>query len=162
MKFAKTIRFDKSDLNIFPSISEEGELAVVGTFSFFNIPENKILGKTKQAFSNGFLGIPSFGYSTFISITEVNEDELAKLKNKLTEQFLNVYKAPSPEHASRAAKNEINLMNDLCKIHENGSLLTISREFKEGNIKENFRNLPKSDSCAEQKIWTFQEDKIDE
>ena len=29
MKFAKTIRFDKSDLNIFPLASEEGELAVV-------------------------------------------------------------------------------------------------------------------------------------
>ena len=37
MKFARTIRFDKSDLNIFPLASEEGELAVVGTFSFYNI-----------------------------------------------------------------------------------------------------------------------------
>ena len=36
MKFARTIRFDKSDLNIFPRASEEGELAVVGTFSFYN------------------------------------------------------------------------------------------------------------------------------
>ena len=35
MKFAKTIRFDKSDLNIFPLASEEGELAVVGTFAYF-------------------------------------------------------------------------------------------------------------------------------
>ena len=36
MKFAKTIRFDKSDLNIFPTIAQEGELAVVGTFTFRN------------------------------------------------------------------------------------------------------------------------------
>ena len=32
MKFARTIRFDKSDLNIFPVAAEEGELALVGTF----------------------------------------------------------------------------------------------------------------------------------
>ena len=59
MKFAKTIRFDKSDLNIFPTIAEEGELAVVGTFSFFNLDEENLKGKMKQAFSNGFLGIPA-------------------------------------------------------------------------------------------------------
>ena len=37
MKFARTIRFDKSDLNIFPVAAEEGQLALVGTFSFSNI-----------------------------------------------------------------------------------------------------------------------------
>ena len=50
MKFARTIRFDKSDLNIFPITSEEGELAVVGTFSFYNIKPEDLKGKVKQAF----------------------------------------------------------------------------------------------------------------
>ena len=53
MKFAKTIRFDKSDLNIFPLASEEGELAVVGTFNFYNLKQEDLKGKIKQAFSNG-------------------------------------------------------------------------------------------------------------
>ena len=80
MKYAKIIRFDKSDLNIFPQIAEEGELAVVGSFSFFNLNEENLNGKIKQAFSNAFMGIPSFGYSTFITITEVKEDEIEQLK----------------------------------------------------------------------------------
>ena len=48
MKFAKTIRFDKSDLNIFPLASEEGELAVVGTFNFYNLNQQDLKGKIKQ------------------------------------------------------------------------------------------------------------------
>ena len=50
MKFAKTIRFDKSDLNIFPLASEEGELAIVGTFNFYNLKQDDLNGKVKQAF----------------------------------------------------------------------------------------------------------------
>ena len=32
MKLAKTIRFDKSDLNVFEIVSDEGEWAVSGAF----------------------------------------------------------------------------------------------------------------------------------
>jgi len=45
-------------------------------------------------------------------------------------------------------------MSDLCKDHELGSLLSVSREWSEEGIKESFRTLPKAESCAEQKIWT--------
>ena len=34
--------------------------------NFDIVDEKNLKGKMKQAFSNGFLGIPSFGYSTFI------------------------------------------------------------------------------------------------
>ena len=158
MKFAKTIRFDKSDLNIFPTIAEEGELAVVGTFSFFNFGEENLKGKMKQAFSNGFLGIPSFGYSTLISLTQVEEEDLKSLKNTLSDCFLKNYGAPSFEHAYKAADDEVNLMLDLCSSHDKGSLISISREITKDGIKENFRNLPKAESCAEQNIWTFEEE----
>ena len=158
MKFAKTIRFDKSDLNIFSLAAEEGELAVIGTFSFFNLDEEKLKGKMKQAFSNGFLGIPSFGYSTFISLTEVDEEDLKSLKNTLSNCFLKKYGAPSLEHANKAADDEVNIMLDLCSSHDKGSLISISREITRDGIKENFRNLPKAESCAEQNIWTFEEE----
>ena len=52
MKFAKVIRFDKSDLNIFPLIAEEGELALVGTFTFNNLVKDDLKGKIKQSFFN--------------------------------------------------------------------------------------------------------------
>ena len=49
-------------------------------------------------------------------------------------------------------------MLDLCSSHDKGSLISISREITKDGIKENFRNLPKAKSCAEQNIWTFEEE----
>ena len=158
MKFARTIRFDKSDLNIFPLASEEGELAVVGTFSFYNIKPEDLKGKVKQAFSNGFLGCSTFGFSTLVSLVSINEIEIKKLQINLGQHFIDNYGAPSKEVAEKAASEEINFMLDLCKEHELGSLLSLSRDFSEDGIKEKFRNLPKADSCAEQKIWTVVEE----
>lgn len=158
MKFARTIRFDKSDLNIFPLASEEGELAVVGTFSFYNIKPEDLKGKVKQAFSNGFLGCSTFGFSTLVSLVSINENDIKKLQINLGKYFIDNYGAPSKEVAEKAALEEINFMLDLCKEHELGSLLSLSREFSEEGIKEKFRNLPKADSCAEQKIWTVVEE----
>ena len=158
MKFARTIRFDKSDLNIFPVAAEEGELALVGTFSFNNIQNEDLKGKVKQAFSNGFIGCSSFGYSTLVSLVKVNEDDLINLQYSLGQYFMEHYGAPSKIIAEKAASEEINFMSDLCKDHELGSLLSISREWSEEGIKERFRNLPKADSCAEQKIWTVVEE----
>jgi hypothetical protein len=158
MKFARTIRFDKSDLNIFPLASEEGELAVVGTFSFYNIKPEDLKGKVKQAFSNGFLGCSTFGFSTLVSLVSINENEIKNLQINLGQHFIDNYEAPSKEVAEKAASEEINFMLDLCKERELGSLLSLSREFSEEGIKEKFRNLPKADSCAEQKIWTVVEE----
>ena len=155
MKFAKTIRFDKSDLNIFPLASEEGELAVVGTFNFYNLKQDDLKGKVKQAFSNGFMGCTTFGYSTLVSLVNIKEKELQQLKTNLGKFLIDNFGAPSREIAERAANEEINFMLDLCKNHEIGSLLSLSRTWENDGIKERFRNLPKADSCAEQKIWTF-------
>jgi len=109
MKFARTIRFDKSDLNIFPVAAEEGELALVGTFSFSNIQSQDLKGKVKQAFSNGFIGCSSFGYSTLVSVVKVNEDDLIKLKHNVGQYFIEHYGAPSKAIAEKAASEEINL-----------------------------------------------------
>ena len=155
MKFAKTIRFDKSDLNIFPLASEEGELAIVGTFNFYNLKQDDLKGKVKQAFSNGFMGCTTFGYSTLVSLVNIKEKELQQLKTNLGKFLIDNFGAPSREIAERAANEEINFMLDLCKNHEIGSLLSLSRTWETEGIKETFRNLPKADSCAEQKIWTF-------
>ena len=155
MKFAKTIRFDKSDLNIFPLASEEGELAIVGTFNFYNLKQDDLKGKVKQAFSNGFMGCTTFGYSTLVSLVNIKEKELQQLKTNLGKFLIDNFGAPSQEMAEEAANEEINFMLDLCKNHEIGSLLSLSRTWENDGIKEKFRNLPKADSCAEQKIWTF-------
>jgi hypothetical protein len=155
MKFAKTIRFDKSDLNIFPLASEEGELAVVGTFNFYNLKQQDLNGKIKQAFSNGFMGCNTFGYSTFVSLVNISKKELQQLKIDLGKYLVDNFGAPTKEMAEKAATEEINFMLDLCKNHEIGSLLSLTRTWEDEGIKEKFRNLPKADSCSEQKIWAF-------
>ena len=79
-------------------------------------------------------------------------------KNDLGQYLMDKYGAPTKEIATKAASEEISLMLELCKDHEKGSLLSISREWTKEGIKEKYRNLPKAESCAEQKIWTVVEE----
>ena len=87
MKFPKTIRFDKSDLNVFEVPSEEGEWAISGAFEFSNDSSNSLTGKRKQSFSNGFLGLTSFGRSTLVSVSKLNLLTKDKLSDNLAKFF---------------------------------------------------------------------------
>ena len=62
---------------------------------------------------------------------------------------------PATAAATAAAEQEIGFMADLCASHKIGTLLCIQREAGEDGITEQFRSLPKPESCAEQKIWTM-------
>ena len=158
MKLARTIRFDRSDLNIFPAAAEEGEWALVGTFCFADLAPEALTGKIKQAFSNGFLGTTSFGFSTLVSVVSASEDDLASLTEQVASQFVDRLGAPDMDVARAAASEEIGFMAELCAQHKSGTLLAIQRQFGETGITESFRSLAKADSCAEQKIWTVIED----
>ena len=127
MKLAKTIRFDPSDLNVFPLAADEGEWALVGTFCFASIDEADIKGKVKQAFSNGFLGLDSMGFSTLVSIVTVKPDDLGKIENRLCSIFMNEFGAPDEATAMAAVTEEIKFMADLCAEHKTGTLLAIER-----------------------------------
>lgn len=155
MKLARTIRFDPSDLNVFPAAAEEGEWALVGTFCFADITPEALTGKVKQAFSNGFLGTGSFGFSTLVSIVNASADDVARLTDEVASAFVERLGAPDLEVARAAASEEIAFMAELCGQHKTGTLLTIQRQFGDDGITESFRSLSKADSCAEQKIWTM-------
>ena len=161
MKFARTIRFDPSDLNVFPVAAEEGEWALVGTFCFSSMSSKQLSGKMKQAFSNGFLGCESFGFSTLVSVVSATSSDLKKIENQLANYFVKRFGAPSREAALGAASEEIDFMLELCEAHSNGTLLAIHRAWEDDNIKETFRSLPKPDSCASQQIWTIIEEDTD-
>jgi len=154
MKFPKTIRFDKSDLNVFEVPSEEGEWAISGAFEFSNDSSNSLIGKRKQSFSNGFLGLTSFGRSTLVSVSKLNLLTKDKLSDNLAKFFIQRYGAPDFNRAKIAANDEINFTIDICKDHELGTLLAVNRSFEENGIHEKFRSLPKHDACFNQKIWT--------
>ena len=154
MKFPKTIRFDNSDLNIFENPSEEGEWAISGAFEFSNDTQENLKGKRKQSFSNGFLGLDTFGRSTFVSIASIDEPENVKIVKKLSELFMQSYGVPDITKALSVADEEVNFMIDVCSDHDLGSLLTVFRTLENDGIHENFRHIPKGDACSNQKIWT--------
>jgi len=155
MKLARTIRFDPSDINIFPLAAEEGEWALTGSFTFHHLGSGDIKGKVRQAFANGFLGIRSFGYSTFVTVARASPADQEAIRQMLITRFMEDFGAPSPEAAGAAADEEIAFMAELCAGHKTGTLLTILREMTPDGIREQFRHLAKAESCAEQKIWTI-------
>ena len=158
MKLARTIRFDPSDLNVFPVAAEEGEWALVGTFCFADVTPDALNGKLRQAFSNGFLGVESFGFSTLVSVVSVRDGDADRLTELVASAFVERLGAPDMDVARAAAIEEIGFMAELCAQHKTGTLLTIQRELGDNGISERFRSLSKPESCAEQKIWTMVEE----
>lgn len=158
MKLARTIRFDRSDLNIFPHTADEGEWAITGSFAFADLGEDELKGKVRQAFANGFMGIPSFGHSTLVSVATAKPDDIDALVEQLAGHFVSHYGAPSMDLACDAARGEVNFIAEICADHETGTLLSLTRQFGQDGIRESFRAIPKAESCAEQQLWTIVED----
>jgi hypothetical protein len=78
-----------------------------------------IKGKVKQAFSNGFLGLDSMGFSTLVSIVTVKPDDLGKIEKRLCSIFMTEFGAPDEAAAMAAVMEEIKFMADLCAEHKN-------------------------------------------
>ncbi|MGD9830923.1 MAG: DUF6505 family protein, partial [Hyphomicrobiaceae bacterium] len=73
MKLLRTIRFDRSDERVYEVAAAESEWAVSGAFAFAGVEREALVGKVRQAFANGFLGLPSFGRSTFAVVAEAGD-----------------------------------------------------------------------------------------
>ena len=57
MKLARATHFDESDMRVYASPARTGEWAISGGFEFSDWSEGDLVGKAKQAFSNGWLGV---------------------------------------------------------------------------------------------------------
>ena len=68
MKLARTIHLDVSDTNVFTAVAKPGEWAVTGTFAFADSDPSAWTNKDKIAFRDGWMGIESFGRSTFVQV----------------------------------------------------------------------------------------------
>ena len=80
MKFARTIRFDKSDLNIFPVAAEEGELALVGSSTYNTIVVGKTISKTTPFnAAPGDVWEFSGDYATQTAITDATQYEIGSV-----------------------------------------------------------------------------------
>ena len=146
LKLARTIRFDESDGNIFSRPAEPGEWAISGGFEFSNWTQADLSGKARQAFANGWLGLGSFGRSTFVAVAQIEQSELDALADALAQHFVTIYGAPNLDIAGKAAIEEIAFMRELCEDHGPNTLLAVQRELTDAGVREQFRAIEPADA----------------
>jgi hypothetical protein len=139
MKLARTIRFDESDANVFDPAAESGEWAIPGGFAFSDLAAEDLAGKTRQAFANGWLGLDSFGRSTFVAVSDITAAERDAAVMRLAAHFVSDWGAPSLEAALPVAEEEVAYMADLCDEHRPNTLLVVERALEEAGVREAFR-----------------------
>lgn len=157
IRFPRAVRLDTSDLRVYEHAASPGELAVPGTFVFADSEPADLTGKALQAFSRGWLGLPSLGYTTLVEVAEIDEDAFEAAVRDLTTLILDRYGAPDVLAAAAAAREEARYAAGLCE-HEVHTLLAIERSLDEEGITEGFRVITPSRVADHAKIWSIEPD----
>jgi hypothetical protein len=150
MKLARAIHFDQSDQRVFSSPARTAEWCISGGFEFSNWTEGDLVGKARQAFSNGWLGLETGGRVTFVAVTEIEAEEIDALSYRLAQHFMTYYGAPSEAAALPVAREELAQMGELCDEHAPNTLLTVARELTGAGVKETYRVIPPQEAGLEQ------------
>ena len=150
MKLARAIHFDESDTRVFHSPARTGEWCISGGFEFSNWSDGDMVGKAKQAFTNGWMGLETFGRTTFVAVAQIEPFEREALAKSLAQHFVSIYGAPSVEAAMGTALYEIDQMIELCEDHAPNSLLTITRELTPAGVKESYGMIEPQDAGIDQ------------
>jgi hypothetical protein len=141
MKLARTIRFDESDDNVFATTAQPDEWAVSGAFEFSNWTEADLNGKARQAFANGWLGLESFGRSTFVAVAEITQAEQQAAIQSLAQHFVDHFGAPDLDAALPVATEEVGYMQAMCDDHDANTLLIVERTLVDAGVNEAFRAI---------------------
>jgi hypothetical protein len=152
MHLAKTMRLDISDTKIFPSAAETGEWAITGTFAYVDVDYSCLNSKEKIAYKSGWLGLGSFGRSTLVCVTIIEDFEYQQIIRQLSEYIFSHFEGPSMLEALDAARHEIHDMVSLCN-HPTGTLLAIGREVDEIGVTEQVRRTQSSNDQNHARIW---------
>ncbi len=158
MKFLRVIRFDHSDDNVYDRPAQTDEWAVSGGFEFADIEREQLVGKTRQAFANGFLGVPSFGRSTFCMVADMTDAEHDALANQLARHFVDQYGAPEHGAALGAAEDELAFVCELCAAKPVNTVFTVRRVLEDGQLREEFREITPPGEPRHTRIWDVVED----
>ncbi|MBS1303721.1 DUF6505 family protein [Loktanella sp. SALINAS62] len=150
MKLARAIHFDDSDTRVFHNPARTGEWCISGGFEFSNWSEGDLVGKARQAFSNGWFGLETFGRTSFVAVTSIQGSEIDALTDALASHFVTIYGAPDLDSARPVAAEEIRQMIDLCDDHDPNTLLTVARELTDAGVREGYRAIPPQDAGLEQ------------
>ena len=150
MNLARAIHFDDSDTRVFHSPARTGEWCISGGFEFSNWSQGDLVGKARQAFTNGWMGVETFGRTSFVAVTPITPQELDALADALADHFVAIWGAPNRATARPTALEELHQMADLCAGHDTNTLLTVTRELTENGVRESFRAIPPQDAGLEQ------------
>ncbi|MEO1536839.1 MAG: DUF6505 family protein [Pseudomonadota bacterium] len=142
MKFARVIRLDESDLEVFREAAEPGEWAIPGTFAFSNWSEAELDGKAAQEFRHGWLGLTSFGRASVVAVSSVTEGERDALVDLLAFHFTEAWGAPGPDAARPVAEAEIGYMVEMCSEHPDNTLIVVDRSLTDEGVHDSFRIVP--------------------
>ena len=155
MKLAKIILLDDSDKKIYPQPSKHGEWAITGTFMFSNVDHNYWTKSEQIAFRDGWLGLETLGYSTFVQITSLSKKQKHIIIERIASIIHERFHPPSDQVAVEAATDELNDMIALCE-HPIGTLLAINRELNEKDIQEKVRTVQLPTDSSLIPIWAIE------
>ncbi len=138
MRLLRTIRFDDTDERVFERAAEPGEWAVPGGFVFSNDTPETLTGRRYQAFRRGFLGLSSFGWSTFVQVAPADEALFEELARILAAHFVEHWGAPDLEAALPVARRELRFAASVAE-HPPGTVVALERTLSEEGVRERFR-----------------------
>lgn len=150
MKLARAIHFDESDQRVYANPARTGEWCIAGGFEFSDWSQADLVGKARQAFANGWLGLETGGRVTFVAVTAVEPAEVTALTKMLAQHFVSYYGAPDVDAAFPVAQEEIMQMAELCEDHDPNTLLTIARELTESGVREFYRWIEAKEAALDQ------------
>lgn len=153
MLMPRTIRLDTTDVQAFDHAAEPGEWAVSGAFAFSDLAEEDLVGKVRVAFRSAFLGIGSFGWSTFVAVAQMSELEHEATLATLTQHLLDIYGAPDLAAAGEAASQEMLFASGLCAGYQTNQLIGVERELNSDGISEGFRTFEPPREAQHARIW---------
>ena len=110
-----------------------------------------------MAFRNGWLGIDSFGRSTFVVVAEISDNQFESVIARLAGHLFQNYGAPDMLTAAEAARSEAHYTADL-STHPLETMLAIERSFTEEGISERIRVIPNQSEAKHAKVWTIVDD----
>ena len=146
---ARAVHFDDSDTRVFHAPARTGEWCISGGFEFSNWGEGDLVGRARQAFANGWLGIETFGRVSCVAVTSIEPSEYSALTDALAQHFVDLYGAPSLQAARMVAKAEMDHMAELCTDQPPNALMTVARELTGAGVKESFRIIEAQDAALD-------------
>ena len=160
MKLLRAVHFDQSDLHVYETAANLDEFVVSGAFEFTLLDKDRIQGKIKQAFANGFLGTETLGRVTFAVVSQIDQKQYEIAEKKFVDSLIRDLGAPDQRSAELAAHEELSFVKELCADALINTVFTVRRYFDDREeIREEFRTIqPPSDQPLHSKIWSIAED----